>query len=98
MLHSRSADPLDSQILKINYAVAAIYIFLFVGPLSFGLSAALMFLWAVADVKTKFSGTIRAHATYGLEGRGRDGDAETDPGAGIKTPFCRGMRAKYLIL
>lgn len=31
MLHSRSADPLNSQILKINYAVAAIYIFLFVG-------------------------------------------------------------------
>ena len=57
-----------------------------------------LFLWAVADVKTKFSGTIRAHATYGLEGRGRDGDAETGPGAGIKTPFCRGMRAKYLIL
>lgn len=51
----------------------------------------------MADVKTKFSCTMPA---YGLEGRGGDGDAdaETGPGDGIKTPFHRGMRAKYLIL
>lgn len=30
-------------------------------------------LWAMADVKAKFGGRMRANVTYGFEGRGGEG-------------------------